>query len=89
MQDKDAFVKALKPNTKMIWIETPSNPMMRLIDIKKISELSKEHNPSILVVVDNTFLTPVFQVVIVIIAKSFKYYVPIMISFIFNDFLHI
>ena len=51
--------KALKPNTKMIWIETPTNPTLKLADIKKISEIAKAKN--ILVVVDNTFMSPYFQ----------------------------
>lgn len=63
MQDVAVFKASLKPNTKMVWIETPSNPLMRIVDIKLISEIAKKHNPQMLVVVDNTFLTPVFQVV--------------------------
>lgn len=51
--------KALKPNTKMIWIETPTNPTLKLADIKKISAMAAAKN--ILVVVDNTFMSPYFQ----------------------------
>ena len=43
----------------MIWVETPTNPMMNLIDIKSIAELSKQHK--ILLAVDNTFATPYLQ----------------------------
>lgn len=50
---------SLKENTKAILIETPSNPMMKVADIKKIVEIAKEKN--ILVIVDNTFLTPYYQ----------------------------
>lgn len=50
---------AIKPETKLIWIETPTNPMMYLADIKEISKIA--HNNNLLVVVDNTFLTPYFQ----------------------------
>ena len=46
-------------NTKMIWIETPTNPMMNIIDIKAISNLAKKHN--ILSAVDNTFSSPYLQ----------------------------
>lgn len=46
-------------NTKMIWIETPTNPLMRIIDIKSISEMAKKKN--ITVVVDNTFASPYLQ----------------------------
>jgi cystathionine gamma-synthase len=49
----------LRPNTKAIYIETPSNPMMNVTDIKKIADLAHEHN--LLVIVDNTFLSPYFQ----------------------------
>lgn len=50
---------AIKPNTKLIWLETPTNPLMKLCDIRAISEIAKEKG--ILVVVDNTFATPYFQ----------------------------
>ncbi|MGL5259273.1 MAG: trans-sulfuration enzyme family protein [Lachnospiraceae bacterium] len=49
----------IKENTKAIYIETPTNPMMNVIDIKLISDIAKKHN--MLVIVDNTFLTPYFQ----------------------------
>ena len=51
--------KAIKENTKAFFIETPSNPMMKVADIRKISELSKKND--ITLIVDNTFLTPYFQ----------------------------
>jgi len=46
-------------NTKLIWVETPTNPMMNIIDIKAISEITEKHN--ILLAVDNTFATPYLQ----------------------------
>lgn len=49
----------IKDNTKMILLETPTNPMMKVADIKKISEIA--HEKGITVVVDNTFLTPIYQ----------------------------
>lgn len=49
----------INSNTKLIWIETPTNPMMNIIDIKAIATLSKKHN--ILLAVDNTFATPYLQ----------------------------
>lgn len=49
----------IKENTKAIYIETPTNPMMRVSDIAKISEIAKKHN--CLLIVDNTFLSPYFQ----------------------------
>ncbi|MCD6414682.1 MAG: aminotransferase class I/II-fold pyridoxal phosphate-dependent enzyme [Candidatus Diapherotrites archaeon] len=50
---------ALKPNTKLIFIETPCNPTMKLSDIQALAKLAHEHNA--LLVVDNTFMTPYFQ----------------------------
>ena len=50
---------AIKPNTKMLYIETPTNPTISLTDIKKASEIAHKHN--ILVVVDNTFCSPILQ----------------------------
>lgn len=47
--------------TKLIWIETPSNPMMKVIDIKSLVQAIKKDFPEVLVAVDNTFLTPIFQ----------------------------
>ncbi|MEC5301999.1 MULTISPECIES: bifunctional cystathionine gamma-lyase/homocysteine desulfhydrase [Staphylococcus] len=49
----------IKPETKMLYIETPSNPLLRVTDIKKSAELAKSHN--LISVVDNTFMTPYFQ----------------------------
>ncbi len=50
---------ALRPNTKMIWLESPSNPMMKLVDIAALAEIA--HSSDAFVVVDNTFLSPYFQ----------------------------
>ena len=49
----------IKEKTKAIYIETPTNPMMNVIDIRKTAELAKKHN--LLLIVDNTFLSPYFQ----------------------------
>ncbi len=59
LTDAENFKKALKPNTKMVWLETPTNPTLKLVDIRKISKMAHEKN--ILVVVDNTFMSPFFQ----------------------------
>lgn len=56
---EENFKKAIKPNTKMVWIETHTNPMLKLIDIEMISKVAKSKN--ILVCVDNTFMSPYFQ----------------------------
>jgi len=49
----------INTNTKLVWLETPTNPMMNIIDIKKISAITKKHN--LLLAVDNTFATPYLQ----------------------------
>ncbi|MBI4655778.1 MAG: cystathionine gamma-synthase [Elusimicrobia bacterium] len=54
-----AFKKALKKNTKLIWIETPTNPLLAVTDIRKIADTAK--NSKAFLVVDNTFATPHFQ----------------------------
>lgn len=53
------FAKAIKANTKLVWLETPTNPTLKLVDIKKISSEAKKRG--ILVAVDNTFMSPFFQ----------------------------
>lgn len=57
--DLDILRKAFLPATRMVWIETPTNPLLRIFDIEAISKLSHKNNA--LVVVDNTFATPFFQ----------------------------
>jgi cystathionine gamma-lyase len=53
------FEKAIKPNTKLVWLETPTNPTLKLVDIKKIAAAAKAKG--IIVAVDNTFMSPYFQ----------------------------
>lgn len=57
--DEQALAAALEKKPKIVWIETPSNPLLRVVDIEKISKLAKQQGA--LVAVDNTFLSPVFQ----------------------------
>jgi cystathionine gamma-synthase len=59
MTDLKALKSAIKPNTTLIWIETPSNPQLKISDIESISRIS--HNNNAICVVDNTWLTPVLQ----------------------------
>lgn len=54
-----AVEKAIQPNTRMLWIETPTNPMLKLIDLEKTAALAKKHG--LLAVVDNTFATPIIH----------------------------
>lgn len=51
--------EAIKSNTKLVWLETPTNPLMKICDIKAISSIARRHG--VLTVVDNTFLSPYFQ----------------------------
>ena len=53
------FESAIKQNTRMVWIETPSNPLLKLIDLEAIAKIAREHN--IISVSDNTFATPWIQ----------------------------
>jgi cystathionine beta-lyase len=59
MDDLSKIESLVNENTKMIWVETPTNPMMNIIDIKGLSEISKKFN--LLLAVDNTFATPYLQ----------------------------
>ena len=57
--DIEAVKKKIRPNTRLIYIESPSNPLMQVTDIRAVSEVA--HANGALVYVDNTFLTPYFQ----------------------------
>ncbi|RUO59940.1 cystathionine gamma-synthase [Pseudidiomarina marina] len=59
LADLSAVEAAITPKTRMIWIETPSNPMLKLVDIATVAAIAKQHN--MIVVVDNTFATPYNQ----------------------------
>lgn len=58
--DAEAVKKAMKPNTRAVYLETPANPNLKIVDIKAIAEIAHT-NPNTLVVVDNTFSTPYCQ----------------------------
>jgi cystathionine gamma-synthase len=59
MSDADAVRAALRPNTRVLWVETPSNPLMKITDIAKLVEIG--HAAGVTVVVDNTFASPALQ----------------------------
>lgn len=61
MADFAALKSAFTPKTALIWIETPTNPLLKIIDIAAISELKKQIAPHVLFAVDNTFATPYLQ----------------------------
>jgi cystathionine beta-lyase len=59
MENADKIESYVNHNTKLIWVETPTNPMLNIIDIKAVSKIAKKHN--IWLAVDNTFATPYLQ----------------------------
>lgn len=58
--DAEAVRNAIKPNTRIVWSETPTNPTLKIFDIKKVAAICKEKG--VLFVVDNTFFSPYLQV---------------------------
>jgi len=59
MNDLEKFQALINENTKLVWVETPTNPLMKLADIAAIAQITKKHD--ILFAVDNTFATPYLQ----------------------------
>jgi cystathionine gamma-lyase len=59
MSEADALARALRPETRMIWIETPSNPLLEIVDLGAVSAIAKQHG--VIAVSDNTFATPYLQ----------------------------
>ncbi|HET6430825.1 PLP-dependent aspartate aminotransferase family protein [Dyella sp.] len=59
LNDGAALKAALKPNTRMIWAETPTNPMLKLVDLSKVAAFARKHG--LILVVDNTFCSPMLQ----------------------------
>jgi cystathionine gamma-lyase len=59
LNDEAAFEAGIKPNTKMVWIETPTNPTLKLVDIEAVA--AKARARGLIVVVDNTFCSPMLQ----------------------------
>lgn len=59
MANLEELEATIRPSTRLLFVETPTNPMMKIADIEKISEIAKKHD--LLLAVDNTFLTPYFQ----------------------------
>lgn len=59
LTDPVAFEAAIKPNTRMVWVETPTNPMLKIVDLQAVGAVAKKHG--LLMVVDNTFASPILQ----------------------------
>ncbi len=58
MNSRRAIEQAIKPNTRMLWLETPSNPLLNIIDLDMVADTAKKHH--LLTALDNTFATPYF-----------------------------
>ncbi len=59
MEDTELLENTINTNTKLIWIETPTNPMLKIIDIEAVCDIAKKHN--VMTCVDNTFASPYLQ----------------------------
>lgn len=59
LTDPAAFEAAIRPDTRMVWVETPTNPMLKIVDLKAVSAIAKKHG--LLMVADNTFASPILQ----------------------------
>ncbi|WP_068471044.1 cystathionine gamma-synthase [Candidatus Protochlamydia phocaeensis] len=59
LSSPDKVEAAIRPETRMIWVETPTNPLLKLIDLKQIATIARKHN--LIAVADNTFATPLIQ----------------------------
>lgn len=57
----NTVVEHIRPTTRLVWIETPTNPLLKIADIERIAKLVHERDPSIMVLVDNTFATAFYQ----------------------------
>ena len=59
LSDREALANAVRPETEALWVETPSNPLLRIVDLEALSEFADAHD--LLLIVDNTFLSPLLQ----------------------------
>jgi cystathionine beta-lyase/cystathionine gamma-synthase len=59
--DPESVAEALTPSTRLVWLETPTNPLLRITDIKAVADIVHSHANNPLLVVDNTFATPYLQ----------------------------
>jgi len=70
MDNRKKIEGAIKPNTKMLWLETPSNPLLNIVDVEMVADIGKKHK--LMTVIDNTFATPYFM-------KPIKYGVDLVV----------
>ena len=59
LTDAQAIEKAILPTTRMLWVETPTNPMLKILNLQQLAEIAKKHD--LISVADNTFATPILQ----------------------------
>lgn len=57
----EVFAEAMTADTRMVWVETPTNPLLKMVDLQAIADIAKEQNPEVLLACDNTFATPASQ----------------------------
>ena len=61
MRDRESLEAAIRPETRLIWVETPSNPMMKLIDLDMVAEVARRRGGDLIAAADNTFASPYVQ----------------------------
>jgi cystathionine gamma-synthase len=61
MADLEAVRAAIRPNTRLVWVETPSNPLLKVTDLAAIAALARAAGPQVMTICDSTFATPVLQ----------------------------
>ncbi|HET7655543.1 MAG TPA: PLP-dependent transferase, partial [Luteimonas sp.] len=59
LSDSAAFEAAIRPETRMVWVETPTNPLLKVVEIARVAEIARRHK--LIVVADNTFCSPIVQ----------------------------
>lgn len=59
--DLDAARRAIDGRTAIVWVETPTNPLLKLVDLQAIADITREANPDALLMCDNTFCSPIYQ----------------------------
>src|SRR3954454_21788715 len=61
MSDLDAVRAAMRPTTRLVWLETPSNPLLKIADLAAVAQIARDAGPHIITICDGTFATPVLQ----------------------------
>lgn len=69
--DPNNIKAQIRPETRLVWIETPTNPTLRLVDIQAVANIVHSSAPNAVLVVDNTFLSPYFQASLILLYSLF------------------